>query len=161
MAGAVSGQIRIVRLVASEVMTANPDRVDGRDSVHHVARVMRTRLVASLPVCDENGDLHGMIALRDVAARLAAAIDPASAGTAACIATPPRLTLQADDPVDDELHRSMARLRLWIVPVLQGRRLIGVVPYSTVPTARCGDAVVRAGLPVQLTKRKGAVPVRH
>ncbi|HEY5117733.1 MAG TPA: CBS domain-containing protein [Nakamurella sp.] len=139
-------------------MTANPDRVDGCDSVHHVARVMRTRLVASLPVCDENGDLRGMIALRDVAARLSSETDPASAGTAACLATPPRLTLQTNDPVDDELHRTMARLRLWSIPVLDGSRLVGVVSYSHVPAGPCADAAQQV-LPIQLPRRPAIRPI--
>ena len=51
---------------ARDVMTRDPDRVAGGDTLMEVAGMMRSLLVAFLPVCDERGDLHGIIALRDL-----------------------------------------------------------------------------------------------
>ena len=52
--------------VARDVMIRNPSRVAGTDTLVEVASVMRSLLVAFLPVCDINGDLLGIIALDDL-----------------------------------------------------------------------------------------------
>ncbi len=49
--------------VARDVMTCDPARVAGTDSLIEVAYTMRSLLVAFLPVCDQDGDLQGIIAL--------------------------------------------------------------------------------------------------
>ena len=49
--------------VAGDVMTGDPDRVAGSDSLIEVAGRMRSLLVAFLPVCGPDGDLQGIIAL--------------------------------------------------------------------------------------------------
>lgn len=45
-----------------DVMTRDPDRVAGSDTLMEVAGIMRSLLVAFLPICDERGDLQGIIA---------------------------------------------------------------------------------------------------
>ncbi len=108
-------------------MTRDPDRVSCTDTLLEVARRMRNLLVAFLPVCDEHGDLRGIVALRDVQ-RVIGAGDPTSA-TASCLAQAPAATIGVDDPVD-QARGLMIRQRLWLLPVLDGRRLVGVIRYS-------------------------------
>ena len=63
---AAAGMDRPTVRVARDVMTLDPDRVAGSDSLLEVAYTMRSLLVAFLPVCDQDGDLQGIIALRDL-----------------------------------------------------------------------------------------------
>src|SRR5664280_1969910 len=48
--------------IAADVMTGDPEPVACGDSLVEVAGRMRSLLVAFLPVCDQNGDLHGISA---------------------------------------------------------------------------------------------------
>ena len=111
---------------ASDVMTRDPDRVAGSDTLREVAGIMRSLLVAFLPVCDERGDLQGIIALRDLH-RVLRPGHPSTA-TASSLAREPAVTIGVNDPVD-HVRELMAEQRLWLLPVLDGRRLVGVIHY--------------------------------
>ena len=128
--------------VAGEVMTRDPDRVAGSDSLLEVAYTMRSLLVAFLPVCDQDSDLQGIIALRDLP-RAVRGVD--TAGVTASTLAEPAVTIGVDDPVD-HVSELMAGLRMWLLPVLDGRRLVGVIHYAAVP----GPPIppVRAAFPV-------------
>ena len=116
--------------LAGDVMTRDPDRVAGSDTLVEVAGRMRTLLVAFLPVCDQHGDLQGIIALRDLQ-RAVRGGDPTDA-TAFSLAQEPAVTIRVDDPVG-HVWDLMAAQRMWLLPVLDGRRLVGVIHYATVP----------------------------
>jgi len=93
----VTGVDRPAVDVAGDVMTRDPDRVAGSDTLVEVAGRMRTLLVAFLPVCDQHGDLQGIIALRDLQ-RAVRGGDPTGA-TAFSLAEEPAITIGVDDPV--------------------------------------------------------------
>ena len=112
---------------ARDVMTRDPDRVAGSDTLMEVAGIMRSLLVAFLPVCDEHGDLQGIIALRDLH-RVLRPGHPSTA-TASSLAQEPPATIGVNDPVDHVWER-MAEQRMWLLPVLDGRRLVGVIQYT-------------------------------
>ena len=132
-----------VMATARDVMTANPDRVAHTDTLHEVARRMRTLLVAFLPVCDEHSDLCGIIAYRHIGWPCdVQGGDPATV-TAASLAEEPPVTIGVDDPVD-HLWQVMAEQRVWLLPVLDGRRLVGVIHYADI-AATSGSAAPRSG----------------
>jgi len=144
--------------VARDVMTCDPDRVAGSDSLIEVAYTMRSLLVAFLPVCDQSGDLQGIIALGALS-RVVRGADPA--GVTASAFAEPAVTIGLDDPVD-HVSELMARQRMWLLPVLDGRHLVGVIHYATGP----GRAIppVRAAVPVSATAALGdrhAIPTPH
>jgi CBS domain-containing protein len=112
--------------VAGDVMTRDPDRVAGSDSLLEVAGRMRSLLVAFLPVCDPGGDLQGIIALRDLPC-VVRGEDP-TAATASSLAQQPAVTIGVNEPVD-HVWDLMAERRVWLLPVLDGRRLVGVIRY--------------------------------
>ena len=116
---------------ARDVMTRDPDRVACGDTLMEVAGMMRSLLAAFLPVCDEQGDLQGIIALRD----LHHVLRPGrpTPATASSLAAEPPVTIGVNDPVDHVWER-MAEQRMWQLPVRDGRRLVGVIHY----TARAG-----------------------
>ena len=109
-------------------MNRDPDRVAGSDSLLEVAYTMRSLLVAFLPVCDPDGDLQGIIALRDLP-RVVRGAEPT--GVTASTLAEPALTIGVDDPVD-QVSELMAGHRMWLLPVLEGRRLVGVIHYAAV-----------------------------
>jgi len=113
--------------VAGDVMTRDPDRVACTDTLLEVARRMQNLLVAFLPVCDEHGDLRGIVALRDVH-RVIGAGDPTGA-TASCLANAPAVTIGVDDSVD-HARGLMVERQMWLLPVLDGHRLVGVLRYT-------------------------------
>jgi CBS domain-containing protein len=106
-------------------MTRNPDRVAHTDTVNEVDRRMRNLLVAFLPVCGERDELHGIIALTDLQRVVGG--EPAGV-TADSLAADPPVTVAMDAPAD-HLSHLMAQHRVWLLPVLDGRRLVGVIHY--------------------------------
>jgi CBS domain-containing protein len=110
--------------VAADVMTGDPEPVACSDTLVEVAGRMRSLLVAFLPVCDQNGDLHGIISLRDVHRALRGR-NPTQT-TAASLAQAPPVTIGVDDPVD-HVWDLMAEQKMWLLPVLDGRQLVGVI----------------------------------
>ena len=134
-----------VMATARDVMTADPDRVAHTDTLHEVARRMRTLLVAFLPVCDEDGDLCGIIAYRHIGWPCDVQGGDPAAVTAASLAEEPPVTIGVDDPVD-HIWQVMAEQRLWLLPVLDGRRLVGVIHYADI-AATSGSAAPRRPAP--------------
>ena len=130
-------------------MTRDPDRVAGSDSLLEVAYTMRSLLVAFLPVCDQDGALQGIIALQGLP-RVVRGADPA--GVTASTPAEPAVTIGVDNPVD-HVAELMAGLRMWLLPVLDGRHLVGVIHYAAVP----GPAIppVRAAVPVPAPIEQG------
>ena len=118
--------------VARDVMVRDPDRVACSDTLMEVAGRMRSLLVAFLPVVHENGDLHGIIGLRDLQRVVQ---DGHTTGvTTSSLAEEPAVTIGVDDPVD-RVSDLMAAQRLWLLPVLDGQRLVGVIHYATAAVA--------------------------
>ncbi|HEY5148449.1 MAG TPA: flippase-like domain-containing protein, partial [Mycobacterium sp.] len=116
---------------AREVMTGNPDQVAPTDRWQHVARTMRTLQASTLPVCDEHGDLCGIIDYRDIGLRCLS--EGGSAATARSLTRDTPFTIGIDDPVDGIAQR-MAEQKAWLLPVLDGRRLVGVIHYADMLT---------------------------
>jgi len=112
---------------AAELMVRNPDRVAGDDSLIQVAGRMRSLLTAFLSVCDGAGELLGIISFRDVHHALRDC-NPIRT-TAASLAAMPAVTLSVHDPVT-QVWELMAQRRMWLLPVLDGRRLVGTIHYA-------------------------------
>lgn len=123
----------VPRLVvrAREVMTGNPDRVAPTDRWQQAARTMRTLQASTLPVCDEHGHLSGIIDYRDIGLRCLS--KGGSAATARSLTHDTPFTIGIDDPVDGIAQR-MAEQKAWLLPVLDGRRLVGVIHYADIIT---------------------------
>jgi len=146
----------VVRL-ARDVMTRDPDRVVCSDPLLEVAGVMRSLLVAFLPVCDEHGDLQGVIALQDLHQVLRPG-HPTKA-TASSLAENPPMTIGVNDPVD-HVWDLMAEQRTWLLPVLDGRRLVGVIHYSTGRANEHCRASSRSAPHARPTWTRGALPAQ-
>ena len=117
-------------IIARDVMRAEPDRVDASDCLQEVVLRMRSLMVASLPVCNPEGDLFGMINYGDIGSRNGITDGALSTTTAGSLAEKPTVTINVDAPVDEGILQLMGSKQVWMVPVLDGRRLVGVIHYS-------------------------------
>jgi len=145
---------------AREVMTIEANSVAPGDSWQRVARNMRRFQASAVPVCDEHGELRGIIDYRDIGLRCLAA--GGSAATAASLAQEPAVTIGLDDPVED-VAQLMAQRRAWLAPVLDGRRLIGVIHYADIVSGAPHPLVGNPPPDVEPTARsrpRGGVPGR-
>jgi len=131
---------------AKDVMMINPDSVAPGDSWQRVARTMRRLRASTVPVCDEDGGLRGIIDYRDIGLRCLSG--GGSDATAASLAQDPLVTAGPDDRIED-LAGLMAERRAWLAPVLDGRLLIGVVHYADIVTGSAEAAV--GGPPASVT----------
>ncbi len=106
--------------IAGEVMTPNPAWVGETDDLQYVASRMWDLHVSSLPVCDVNGDLRGLITYRDINLRsLTDSGDPATA-TAASLTRRACATIGVDDPCDSTWWRGSGH-EAGLLPVLDGQ----------------------------------------
>jgi CBS domain-containing protein len=127
-------------VTASDVMTSTTEAVGESDSVAAAAVVMRDRDVTSVPVCDENGRLAGVLTDHDIVVRcLAAGWDP--------YATPTRklvddraLTVSADETVESVLL-TMATHHVRRLPVVDGENLVGMLADTDVARSLPDDAL--------------------
>ena len=117
-------------IIARDVMRADPDRVDSSDCLQEVLHRMRSLMVASLPVCNPQGDLFGMISYRDIGSRSSINDGALSNATAGSLAEKATVTIDVGDPVDKGMLQLMGTKQVWVVPVLDGKRLVGVIHYS-------------------------------
>ena len=115
---------------ARDVMRADPERVDANDCLQEVVHRMRSLMVASLPVCNPEGDLFGMINYGDIGSRNSISDGALSTTTAGSLAEKPTVTIDVDAPVDKGILQLMGSKQVWMVPVLEGKRLVGVIHYS-------------------------------
>lgn len=123
-------------------MTGGVERVAEDEFLVGAALKMRDLDVGSLPVCDENDKLTGMVTDRDIVVRcLAEGGDPSTTRTGE-LATGEPITIDADAPIEEVL-RIMATHQVRRLPVIDGDRLIGIVSQAdvarNVPRDRVGD----------------------
>ena len=126
-----TGRVPLMATIARDVMTTDPDCVSHTDTVEEVAMRMRSLLVAFLPVCDEEGYLCGIVGYRDIGAQARSARGEMASVTAASLVEKAPITIGVDDPVED-VTRMMAEQRVWLLPVVDGQRLVGVIHYDSI-----------------------------
>lgn len=120
---------------ARDIMTANPDFVDGSTTVLDVAKKLATGNYGSLPICD--GDkVTGMITDRDIVVKvLAEGKDPASTKVIDLVQSEV-VTIGADDSLE-QAARTMAEHQVRRLPVIDGSKLVGMLAQADL--ARSGD----------------------
>jgi len=95
------------------------------------ARIMRDLDVGALPICGDDDRLHGMLTDRDIVVGcLADNGDPART-KAAEFAAEETVTIGADDSAEEVL-RTMSDHQVRRLPVIDGRRLVGIISQADV-----------------------------
>jgi CBS domain-containing protein len=120
--------------VARDVMTPNPECIGENQTLLDAAKMMADRGYGAMPICGEDDRLKGMLTDRDIVVKaLAKGKDPA--GTrAGDLAEGKPVTIGADDSLEETL-RTMAQYKVRRLPVIDGKRLVGIVSVADVARA--------------------------
>jgi CBS domain-containing protein len=128
---------------AREIMTENPEFVDGSTTVADAARKLADLNVGALPVC-EGDKLRGMITDRDIAVKVVAEGKNPEDVKVIDLTQGEAITIGADDPIEEAL-RTMGQYQVRRLPVIDGNKLVGIVSQADIaralPDAKVGDLV--------------------
>ena len=131
---------------ARDIMTGEPECIGENDSVLDAAKRLAELDVGAMPICGEDDRLKGMLTDRDIVVKvLAQGKDPASVRAGELgVGDGKTVTIGADDSVEETL-RTMIDHKVRRLPVIDGRRLVGIVSQADVATnvdeERVGDLV--------------------
>jgi CBS domain-containing protein len=131
---------------ARDIMTADCECVGENETVLDAAKKLAELNIGSMPICGEDDRLKGMITDRDIVVKvLAQGKDPASVRTGEIGAGDGKtVTIGADDSIDEAL-RTMIDHRVRRLPVIDGKRLVGIISQADVAVNldedRVGDLV--------------------
>ena len=120
---------------ARDVMSADCTCVGENETVLDAARRLADRGVGALPICGEDDRLKGMITDRDIVVKvLAAGKDPATTPAGELgQGDGQTVTIGADDSIDEAL-RTMIEHKVRRLPVIDDRRLVGVISQADLAT---------------------------
>lgn len=109
-----------------DIMTDKIVAVGQQEPVSSAARLMKRHNLGSLPVCDDEGRLRGMITDRDIVTRCVAAdMAPADTKIREIMSRGIR-TCGAEDDVD-EVVQAMGQEQVRRLPVLEDGKIVGMV----------------------------------
>ena len=129
---------------ARDLMTPNPRCVGENDTLAEAARLMRDLDVGALPICGEDDRLKGVLTDRDIVVGCVAENgDPAEVAVSRLAKGTP-IYVEADTAVDQVLD-TMARHQIRRLPVIENKRLVGIISQADVarrvPGQRAGEVV--------------------
>jgi CBS domain-containing protein len=125
---------------ARDIMHPGAECIGENDTLAQAARRMRDLHVGAMPICGEDDRLHGIITDRDIVVRCVAEGGDASRLTAREMAqgTPIWVDATAD-------HREVLRLledhKIRRIPVIEDRRLVGMISEADVATQLSEDEI--------------------
>jgi len=131
---------------ARDIMTADCQCIGENDTVLDAAKKLAELNIGSMPICGEDDRLKGMITDRDIVVKvLAQGRDPAAVRTGEIGAGDGKtVTIGADDSIDETL-RTMIDHKVRRLPVIDGKRLVGIISQADLATnldeERVGDLV--------------------
>ena len=131
---------------ARDIMTPDCTCIGENDTLLDAARKLAELDVGALPICGEDDRLKGMLTDRDIVVKaLAQGKDPGSTRAGELGAGDGNtITIGADDSVDEAL-RTMIDHKVRRLPVIDGKRLVGIVSQADIATnvdeEKVGDLV--------------------
>ena len=131
---------------ARDVMSTDCTCVGENETLLDAAKRLAELDVGSLPICGEDDRLKGMLTDRDIVVKaLAQGKDPGSTRAGELgQGDSETVTVGADDSIDDAL-RTMIDHKVRRLPVIDGKRMVGIISQADVATnvdeERVGDLV--------------------
>ena len=131
---------------ARDIMTPDCTCIGENDTLLDAAKKLAELNVGALPICGEDNRLKGMVTDRDIVVKaLAQGKDPGSTKAGELGAGDGKtVTIGADDSIEEAL-RTMIDHKVRRLPVIDGRRLVGIISQADVATnldeERVGDLV--------------------
>jgi CBS domain-containing protein len=109
-------------------------------TVQDAIRILNQHKIGALPVCDDKGDLVGIITERDIL-RLCDGPECAKAfqQKVGDVMTSNLMICVLDDSIENAMH-VMTDKRIRHLPIIDGRRLIGMLSIGDVVKAKLDDA---------------------
>ena len=133
-------------VTAREIMTPDVAYLKEDDSAVRAAERMAELDVGSLPVCNSEDRLVGMVTDRDIVVDVLARGQDPSSVRVGDMAQGEVVTIGADDSLE-EVRRVMADHQVRRLPVIDGHRLVGIISQGDVsqdsPDAGTGEMVER------------------
>jgi CBS domain-containing protein len=136
---------------ARDIMHVGATCVSERDTLESAAKQMRDLGVGALPICGDDDRLHGIITDRDIVIKCIAAQKDPRMVTAGELAQGVPYLVHSDSDIVDVLS-VMEDHQVRRVPVLEGRRLVGMISEADLarhlPEATIGrfvEAICSAG----------------
>jgi CBS domain-containing protein len=120
---------------ARDVMSDDCTCIGENESVLDAAKRLKELDVGSLPICGEDDRLKGMLTDRDIVVKvLAEGKDPSSTKAGELgQGDGQTVTIGADDSIDEAL-RTMIDHKVRRLPVIDDRRLVGIVSQADIAT---------------------------
>lgn len=118
-------------MLVSELMSSSVVSISPKDTVLEASRLLDRYNIGALPVCSENGNIHGIITDRDIVTRcLAAERDPSQTMVRDIMSK----SVMSVSPNDDvrEAGNKMARGRVRRIPVAENGCLIGMITLGDI-----------------------------
>jgi CBS domain-containing protein len=130
---------------ARDIMSDDCSCIGENETVLDAAKRLAELNVGSMPICGEDDRLKGMLTDRDIVVKvLAQDKDPSSTRAGELATQDEVVTIGADDSVDEAL-RTMTEHKVRRLPVIDGRRLVGIVSQADIATSideeKVGDLV--------------------
>src|SRR5215207_1778742 len=129
-----------------DVMSKDCECVAEGETVLDAAKKLKQLDVGSMPICGEDDRLKGMLTDRDIVVKaLAQGKDPASTRAGELGQGDGKtVTIGADDSIDEAL-RTMTEHKVRRLPVIDGKRLVGIISQADIATnideEKVGDLV--------------------
>ena len=129
---------------ARDIMSSGCECVGENDSVLDAAKRLAELDVGAMPICGQDERLKGMLSDRDIVVKvLAQGKDPSSTKVSELAEGKP-VTIGADDPIEEAL-RTMADHKVRRLPVIDERKLVGIISQADIAThldeEKVGDLV--------------------
>jgi CBS domain-containing protein len=120
---------------ARDVMSDDCTCIGENESVLDAAKRLKDLDVGSLPICGEDDRLKGMLTDRDIVVKVLAEGKDPSATKAGELGQGDgqTVTIGADDSIDEAL-RTMIDHKVRRLPVIDDRRLVGIVSQADIAT---------------------------
>ena len=131
---------------ARDIMSEDCTCIGEKDTVLDAAKKLAELDVGSLPICGEDDRLKGMLTDRDIVVKvLAQGKDPSSVAAGELgQGDAQTVTIGADDSLEEALH-TMAEHKVRRLPVIDGRRMVGIISQADIATnldeEKVGDLV--------------------
>ena len=131
---------------ARDIMSDDCTCIGENETLLDAAKRLAELNVGALPICGEDDRLKGMLTDRDIVVKaLAQGKDPGSTKAGELgQGDSQTVTIGADDSIEEALH-TMTEHKVRRLPVIDGKRLVGIISQADVATnldeERVGDLV--------------------
>ena len=131
---------------ARDIMSPDPTCIGENETLLDAARKLAELDVGAMPICGDDNRLKGMLTDRDIVVKaLAQGKDPGSVKAGELgQGDSQTVTIGADDPIDEAL-RTMIDHKVRRLPVIDGKRLVGIISQADIATnldeEKVGDLV--------------------